>query len=135
MLLRLRWDDRDEVACKKLKSIVARIWDALEGIDLTGKAPLSSALWLDDDDKASSSYGGTMPHPANCAERAKAGTSKETVAPEEKVAVSEHIGATPGKGFIVHSDAQNAENVGEISAPPGLDRFKVFKPFCIRLNI
>merc|ERR1711904_732936 len=50
MLLRLRWDDRDESARIKLKSIVARIWDALEGVDLTGKAPLSSALWIDDDD-------------------------------------------------------------------------------------
>jgi len=49
MLLRLRWDDSDEKARKKLSKIVARIWDDLEGVDMSGCAPLSSALWLDDE--------------------------------------------------------------------------------------
>jgi len=48
MLLRLRWDDSDSVARAKLSVIVARIWDGLEGVDLSGEAPISSALWLDD---------------------------------------------------------------------------------------
>mmetsp|Transcript_80865 Transcript_80865/g.143201 ORF Transcript_80865/g.143201 Transcript_80865/m.143201 type:complete len:1486 (+) Transcript_80865:71-4528(+) len=48
MLLRLRWDDTDDKARTKLSQIVARIWDGLEGVDLTDKPPLSSALWLDD---------------------------------------------------------------------------------------
>merc|ERR1719223_1430651 len=48
MLLRLRWDDKDHKARRKLAAIVGRIWDALEGVDLTEKPPLSSALWLDD---------------------------------------------------------------------------------------
>jgi uncharacterized protein YegL len=52
MLLRLRWDDSDETARKKLSKIIARIWDDLEGVDLSCKAPLSSALWLNDDDEA-----------------------------------------------------------------------------------
>jgi len=50
MLLRLRWDDRDQTARKKLSAIVGRIWDDLEGVDLTSKPPISSALWLDDTD-------------------------------------------------------------------------------------
>jgi hypothetical protein len=49
MLLRLRWDDSDEKARKKLSKIVARIWDDLEGVDVSGYAPVSSALWLEDD--------------------------------------------------------------------------------------
>jgi hypothetical protein len=49
MLLRLRWDDSDSRARAKLKQIVGRIWDDLEGVDLTARPPLSSALWLDDD--------------------------------------------------------------------------------------
>lgn len=49
MLLRLRWDDDDTSARTKLSSIVGRIWDGLEGVDLTDKKPLSSALWLDDE--------------------------------------------------------------------------------------
>jgi len=52
MLLRLRWDDSDDMARRKLTKIIARIWDDLEGVDLTGQPPLSSALWLDDDDDA-----------------------------------------------------------------------------------
>merc|ERR1712141_454801 len=32
----------------KLSHIIARIWDDLEGVDLTEKEPISSALWLDD---------------------------------------------------------------------------------------
>lgn len=52
MLLRLRWDDSDNKARAKLSAIVARIWDALEGMDVSGRPPLSSALWLDDDDSS-----------------------------------------------------------------------------------
>jgi hypothetical protein len=48
MLLRLRWDDTDDKARAKLSKIVARIWDGLEGLDLTDRQPLSSALWLED---------------------------------------------------------------------------------------
>jgi len=48
MLLRLRWDDTDDRARAKLSQIVARIWNGLEGVDLTGKPPLPSALWLHD---------------------------------------------------------------------------------------
>mmetsp|Transcript_145095 Transcript_145095/g.404247 ORF Transcript_145095/g.404247 Transcript_145095/m.404247 type:complete len:1306 (-) Transcript_145095:182-4099(-) len=50
MLLRLRWDDNDDRARAKLSHIVARIWDGLEGVDLSGRPPLSSALWLDSGD-------------------------------------------------------------------------------------
>merc|ERR1711904_23210 len=49
MLLRLRWDDSNDSARAKLSSIIGRIWDGLIGVDLTGKIPLSSALWLDDE--------------------------------------------------------------------------------------
>merc|ERR1719399_342379 len=42
MLLRLRWDDSDSRARAKLKQIVGRIWDDLEGVDLTDRPPLSS---------------------------------------------------------------------------------------------
>jgi len=48
MLLRLRWDDRNSAARAKLSLLVERIWNGLEGVDLSGIAPLSSALWLDD---------------------------------------------------------------------------------------
>jgi len=48
MLLRLRWDDNDNVARRKLTKMVERIWDDLEGVDVSDAAPLSSALWLDD---------------------------------------------------------------------------------------
>jgi len=48
MLLRLRWDDSNETARSKLSHIVARIWDGFEGVDLSGKPPITSALWLDD---------------------------------------------------------------------------------------
>eukprot|EP00405_Crypthecodinium_cohnii_P008665 CAMPEP_0206427416 /NCGR_PEP_ID=MMETSP0324_2-20121206/5023_1 /ASSEMBLY_ACC=CAM_ASM_000836 /TAXON_ID=2866 /ORGANISM="Crypthecodinium cohnii, Strain Seligo" /LENGTH=1420 /DNA_ID=CAMNT_0053892683 /DNA_START=234 /DNA_END=4496 /DNA_ORIENTATION=+ len=51
MLLRLRWDDSDNVARSKLKLLVGRIWDGLEGVDLSCKKPLSSALWLDENDE------------------------------------------------------------------------------------
>jgi len=47
MLLRLRWDDRDELARAKLTRIVACIWDGLEGRPVPFEPP-SSALWLDD---------------------------------------------------------------------------------------
>merc|ERR1712232_39917 len=50
MLPRLRWDDSDTRARAKLSHIVARIWDGLEGKDLTGMPPLSSALWHEDID-------------------------------------------------------------------------------------
>jgi len=50
MLLRLRWDDSNDAARAKLSLLVERIWDGLESVDLTGKKPLSSALWLDGDD-------------------------------------------------------------------------------------
>jgi len=36
MLLRLRWDDSDATARARLSEIVGRIWDGLEGVDLTG---------------------------------------------------------------------------------------------------
>lgn len=49
MLLRLRWDDTDSRARSKLSKIVARIWDALEGLDVAVMPPISSALWLEDD--------------------------------------------------------------------------------------
>ena len=52
MLLRLRWDHRDDHAHAKLSKIVSQIWDGLEGI--THQAPLTSALWIADDaDEAS----------------------------------------------------------------------------------
>lgn len=47
MLLRLRWDDRDNKARCKLSKIVACIWDDLEGVPLHGQV-LTSALWIDD---------------------------------------------------------------------------------------
>eukprot|EP00746_Dinoflagellata_sp_MGD_P163177 gnl/MRDRNA2_/MRDRNA2_91080_c0_seq1.p1 gnl/MRDRNA2_/MRDRNA2_91080_c0~~gnl/MRDRNA2_/MRDRNA2_91080_c0_seq1.p1 ORF type:complete len:1351 (-),score=292.33 gnl/MRDRNA2_/MRDRNA2_91080_c0_seq1:286-4338(-) len=64
MLLRLRWDDSNDGARAKLSSIVGRIWDGLEGVDLTGKEPLSSALWLNDE--------GLMPTHAPCVKAAVA---------------------------------------------------------------
>jgi len=50
LLLRLRWDDSDQQARDKLSTILACIWDSLEGAKHTSK-PVSSALWLDDDGK------------------------------------------------------------------------------------
>jgi len=47
MLLRLRWDDSDDLARTKLTRIVACIWDGLEGRPAPADPP-SSALWLDD---------------------------------------------------------------------------------------
>jgi len=46
MLFRLRWDDSDAGARARLSEIVGRIWDGLEGVDLTGAKPIPSALWL-----------------------------------------------------------------------------------------
>jgi len=57
MLLRLRWDDSNERARAKLSQIVARIWDGLEGLDLSGRPPLPSALWLDAEDVSHESEG------------------------------------------------------------------------------
>jgi len=48
MLLRLRWDDKDDKARVKLSKMVATIWDGLEGVDQSAAEPISSALWLDD---------------------------------------------------------------------------------------
>ena len=47
MLLRLRWDRRDNRARLKLSKIVAQIWDGLEGI--SPLKPLTSALWIADE--------------------------------------------------------------------------------------
>lgn len=52
MLLRLRWDDNDDRARARLSQMIARIWDALEGLDNSSLPPLSSALWLDEDSGA-----------------------------------------------------------------------------------
>jgi len=48
MLLRLRWDDKDDKARVKLSKMVATIWDGLEGVDQSATEPISSALWLDE---------------------------------------------------------------------------------------
>lgn len=50
LLLRLPWDDSDQQARAKLSKILACIWSGLEGLDRSGE-PLSSALWLGDDEK------------------------------------------------------------------------------------
>jgi len=60
LLLRLRWDDRDQQARSKLSKILARIWDGLEGVASQGK-PLSSALWIDDDDAHAADEGKDQP--------------------------------------------------------------------------
>lgn len=54
MLLRLRWEDGNGAARAKLSLLVGRIWDGLEGLDLSAAAPLSSALWLDGEDRVAS---------------------------------------------------------------------------------
>jgi len=55
MLLRLRWDDSNDLARARLSQMVGRIWDGLEGLDLTDEPPIPSALWLDDAGVASGS--------------------------------------------------------------------------------
>eukprot|EP00928_Gymnodinium_smaydae_P023567 TRINITY_DN19400_c0_g1_i2.p1 TRINITY_DN19400_c0_g1~~TRINITY_DN19400_c0_g1_i2.p1 ORF type:complete len:802 (+),score=110.22 TRINITY_DN19400_c0_g1_i2:216-2621(+) len=48
MLLRLRWDDSNDMAREKLSRIIGRIWSGLEGLDVSELPPISSALWLAD---------------------------------------------------------------------------------------
>jgi len=52
MLLRLRWDDRNVRARAKLELIIANIWDGLSGMQTK---PVSSALWLSDEDSVADS--------------------------------------------------------------------------------
>jgi len=52
MLLRLRWDDRNVRARAKLALIVGNIWDGLSGMQTK---PVSSALWLSDEDSVADS--------------------------------------------------------------------------------
>lgn len=61
MLLRLCWDDGDDRAREKLSLIVARIWDSLEGMDLSDAAPLSSALWDHDEPGSASQAASASP--------------------------------------------------------------------------
>jgi hypothetical protein len=110
MLLRLRWDDSDETARKKLSKIVARIWDDLEGIDVSGYAPLSSALWLDDD--MSNEDGALEATSATC-------TLKNTS--EESAAISpstELIQSTEAEDSNVHNSKATLVEASSAQANP-----------------
>merc|ERR1711862_340141 len=55
LFLRLPWDDEDECARRKLTKILTNIWKGLENPSEVGDA-LSSALWLEDEDKPTANH-------------------------------------------------------------------------------
>jgi len=101
MLLRLRWDDSNVMARAKLSQIVGRIWDGLEGIDLEGRPPLSSALWLDVDEVAEQANEGRIEAPLSAGQAV------------------EELGLTSGTGT-------SAELVST-TVPPGLEDATMFE--------
>jgi hypothetical protein len=102
MLLRLRWDDSNDSARAKLSSIIGRIWDGLEGVDLTEKTPLSSALWLDDE--------GMMPTQASCLKSASTDGDCDQVGIEDRQPEGDESTIAPSRDSQV-SDAAGAATV------------------------
>lgn len=108
MLLRLRWDDKDHKARRKLAAIVGRIWDALEGVDLTEKPPLSSALWLDDAGDDDLALAAPSEQPPAIAEEEEICKSTGEVAAPEVFPGTTHNGADSGHAASDSSDGAMA---------------------------